>query len=170
MGAASSAPLGARYVVFHLADCTYAIPVEFVQEIVPIAELAAVPGSPLFLSGFLDIGGNQIPVVSLRRLWQMPEGDRHLYTPLMVLTGLQQQIALEIDRVTQISEINAERLIQLEDGCSVNNCAASIARINGIPIVVLRPERILLEQEQERLAALTELAEQRIAQLEVVAP
>lgn len=67
-----------RYLIFLLADRMYAVPVEAVQEIVPMAELAQTAGAPSFLAGFLDFGGELIAVVSLRRLFKLPDRPREL--------------------------------------------------------------------------------------------
>jgi purine-binding chemotaxis protein CheW len=166
MGAASVFPFRRRYVIFHLADRNYALPLDCVEEIAPMAELSTVPGSPSLLSGFLNIGGRLIPVVSLRRLWRMPDREPELYTPLLALQGTQRQIALEIDGVTRVVEIDPASLTPIDDGSSANNCATHIINMDERPVVLLAPERILMEEERQRLAELGELAQQRIAQLE----
>ncbi|MEX2309748.1 MAG: chemotaxis protein CheW [Pirellulales bacterium] len=168
MGADSISPVRGRYLIFQLADRTYAVPIRCVEEIVPIAELSSVPGAPSFLAGLLDIGGQLVAVISLRRLLGMPDHECELYTPLVILKAKAQKIALEIDGVSRIAGIDDENLVPLAEGCSLNDCASAVARLDGQVVVVLSPERILLEQEQKRVAELTELARQRLAEIEAV--
>ena len=166
MGAESITPMRGRYLIFQLADRTYAVPIQCVEEIVPIAELFPVPGAPEFLAGFLDVGGQLVAAISLRRLLGLPDHERELYTPLVILKSTRQRIALEIDSVSRIAEIAPEDVIPVTDGCSINDCAAAVARLDGQAVVLLSPERILLEQEAKRVAELAELTRQRLTELE----
>jgi len=168
MGADSISPLRGRYLIFHLADRAYAVPTRCVEEIVPMAELCPVPGAPAFLSGFLDLGGQLVAVISLRRLLGMPDRERELYTPLVILKASPEQIALEIDGVSRIVDVGGDDLIPVTEGCSLNNCASAVVRLDGQVVVLLSPERLLLEQERRRVAELAELARQRLAEVEAV--
>lgn len=155
-----------RYLIFYLAERTYAVPIACIEEIVPMTELSPVPGAPSFLSGFLEVGGEPVAVISMRRLFGLPEGEREMYTPLVILKAATQKIALEIDGVTRIVDVDADDLIPVTEGCSLNNCASAVARVDGQAVVLLSPERILLEQESKRVAELGELARKRLAEIE----
>jgi purine-binding chemotaxis protein CheW len=126
MGADSISPLRGRYLIFHLADRAYAVPTRCIEEIVPMAELSQVPGAPDFLAGFLDVGGQLVAVISLRRLLGMPDRVRELYTPLVILKASPQQIALEIDGVSQIVDIGDDELIP--DSTRDRDCSPSVCR------------------------------------------
>jgi purine-binding chemotaxis protein CheW len=168
MGADSISSVRGRYLIFQLAERTYGIPIRDVEEIVPVAELSSVPGAPSFLSGFLDVGGRLVAVISLRRLLGLPAHEWELYTPLIILRADQPKVALEIDAVRGIVDVSDGDLIPLAEGCSFNELATDVARVDGRVVVLLATERILLDQEQKRVAELTGLARQRLAELETV--
>ncbi len=168
MGADSISPVRRRYLIFHLADRAYAVPTRCVEEIVPMAELSPVSGAPAFLSGFLDAGGQLVAVISLRRLLGMPDRARELYSPLLILKASPQQIALEVDGVSRIVDVGDDELIFVAEGCSLNDCTSAVARLDGQAVVLLSPERLLLEQERRRVAELAELVRQRLAVVEAV--
>jgi purine-binding chemotaxis protein CheW len=160
MGA--GALLRERYLVFHLEDRTYCVSTTCVEEIVPMAELIRVPSAPAFLLGFLDVGGQLVAVISLRQLMGMAEREPDLYTPLVILKTTSQPIALEVDGVTRIIKLGEDELIPLSEGCSLNHCATAVARLDGAPVVVLAPERLVLHEEQRRVAELAALAKTRL--------
>jgi purine-binding chemotaxis protein CheW len=170
MGAGSVRTLGGRYLVFLLAEQSYAIPTSCVEEIVPIAELTHVPGGPAFLCGFLDVGGQPAAVISLRRLLGLADRRPELYTPLVILKSPSPRLALQVDRVTRVVEFGGEEFIAVGEGSTLNDCATAVIRHEGATIVVLSPERILLEQEHQRVAELADLSRQRLAALEVATP
>jgi purine-binding chemotaxis protein CheW len=164
MGADSNTPRG-RYLVFQLADCAYAVPAGAVEEIVPVAELASVAGAPSFLEGFLDVGGELIAVLSLRRLLGLPEHEWELYTPLVILKSDRPKIAVEIDGVICVAQIDDEHLSPIAEGCSLNDYATAVARHEGRTVILLSPAQILLDQERRRLVELAETAQQRLSEL-----
>lgn len=166
MGA--GAHLRGQHLVFHLEDRTYCIPTACVEEIVPMAALTAVPCAPTFLAGFLDVAGRLVAVISLRRLMGMPDREPELYTPIVLLKAYGLTIALEVDGVSQIVEIGVEDLIPVSEGCSTNDCATAVARLDGTPVVVLSPERLLLHEERQRVAELAAFVRERVADVETV--
>lgn len=168
MGADSLSTLRGRYLIFHVSDRAYAISIKDIAEIIPTAELSPVPGAPSFLAGFLDVGGELVAVISLRLLFGMPNRERQLYSPLVILKTSPRHIALEIDGVSRVVNINVDDLIPVSDGCSLNDCAAAVARFEGIAVVLLSPQQLLLEEEHKRVAELAAVARQRLAQVEVV--
>jgi purine-binding chemotaxis protein CheW len=155
-----------RYLIFLLADRMYAVPVEAVKEIVPMAELAQTAGAPSFLAGFLDVGGELIAVVSLRRLFKLPDRPRELYTPLVILNAASQRIALEVDAVQQIADITEEHAVVLGDGYALNDFALAAARLEGNTVLLLSPDRLFLEEERRRVAELAQMARDRLAAVE----
>jgi chemotaxis signal transduction protein len=156
-----------KYLIFHLSDSAYAVATTCVEEIVPMAELIPVPGSPNFLTGFLNVGGDTFGAISMRRLFGMADQERQLYTPLIILKGLTMNIALEVDEVARVVDIGVDDLVSNAEGSSLNDCAVAVARIEGHAVVVLSPERLLLHQEQKRVTEMADLAQQRLAELEL---
>jgi chemotaxis signal transduction protein len=105
MGADSISPVRGRYLIFQLADGTYAVPTRCVEEIVPMAVLSTLYGAPSVLSGFLDVGGQLVAEISMRRPLGMPDRTRELYTTLVIVTALPHKVALESDGVSRIAGI-----------------------------------------------------------------
>ena len=91
-----------RLMVFHLAGQAYALPLRELQEVVPMAELFRPPGLPSVLAGFLNLAGTAIPVLRLDRLFELPEPVLGLYTPLLLLRHPDYQVALLVDKVSEI--------------------------------------------------------------------
>jgi purine-binding chemotaxis protein CheW len=168
MGAGTSFSVRGRYLIFHLADQAYAVSVAAVEEIVPMAELVQVAGGPSFVTGLLDLGGQLIAVISLRRLFNLSDRRRELYTPIVILKAAPRPIALEVDAVQEIVEIKDEDAVALGDGYALNDFAFAAARVSGNHVLLLSPERLLLEEEHRRIAELAERTRQRLGALEAV--
>jgi purine-binding chemotaxis protein CheW len=154
-----------RYLFFHLGDGAYAVPTDNVDEILPMAELVPAPGGPTLLGGFLNLSGDFLAVVAGRRLLGLPDRPRDIYTPLVILRSSGERLALEVDDVTCVAPVADDAWVPISKGCSLNECATAIARVEGEAIVLLSPERILLDQERKRMAQWAELARRRIAEV-----
>jgi purine-binding chemotaxis protein CheW len=161
---------GGKYVVVQVADHAYALPIASVREIVLRAELSEPPAAPSLLAGFLDVGGQLIGVVSLRRLWSLGERTPELYTPLVILKAPSARVALEVDAVERIVDVEPGDILPVDDGSSFNDCAAAIARIGGATVVLLSPERLLAEQENARIAELAQIEQRRLNELTGATP
>ena len=152
-----------RWLIVRVGDRSYGLPTACVEEIVPYAELTEAPGTPPSLKGFLDVGGELTAAVSLRRLWGMPDTPPELYTPLVLLKPRPERIALVVDGVARILDLRRERAVEIAEGCCVNDCATGVARLPSGSVVLLDPDRFLLEQERRRVAELAELTQQRLS-------
>jgi purine-binding chemotaxis protein CheW len=159
-------PPGLILVVFEIAGQFCAIPVDKVQEIVPMAELARVPGQPSLLEGFLNLRGTTVPVVRIDRLYCLPALTPELHTPLIVLRGESHPTALLVNRVLGIVSVPADALLPIGERNSFNDCAVAQAADESGPIHVLDCKRLLLEKERQSIAEFRTRAQRYLDELE----
>jgi purine-binding chemotaxis protein CheW len=150
-------------LVFHLADRLAALPLENVERIVLMAQLARLPESPSPVEGFLNLAGRSVPVLRLDRLLQLPEQSPGLYSMLIVLEGiLDGRIAILVDRVSEVLTVPASALLPIGEEHSFNGCVEAVVSLRGQMIHVLSPTRILLENERETLSEFQAMTQQRL--------
>src|SRR5271155_5749496 len=94
-------------LVFHSSGLDCAFPLEAVREIVPMARLSTPPGLPSGLAGFLDLRGTAIPIVRLDRLFDLPEQQPGLHTPMIVLRGVLAPVGILVNSVRGIARVPA---------------------------------------------------------------
>src|SRR5689334_4271975 len=109
--------------VFRLAGHHFAVALEPVSEIVPMASLSRPPLLPPIFEGFLNIGGTPIPVVRLAEMLGLSQDPLELYTPLVILRG-KLPLALLVKSVTGILSFSGEMLAPLSESASFNGCIA----------------------------------------------
>ena len=155
-------------VVFHLADQMAALPLESVEKIASMAQLARPPGLPSPLEGILNWAGKAVPVVRLDRLLQLPEQRPSLYSMLILLKGVSDgQIALLVDRVSEILSVPDSALLPVAEQDSFNACAEAAVPVRGQVAHLLSPTRILLEKERKSLAEFQAIAQRRLQDWEL---
>lgn len=74
-----------QYLTFQLADESYGVEILKVQEIRGWEPVRAIPNTPPFIKGALNLRGAIVPVVDLRERFGMPMVD---YTPITVVIVL----------------------------------------------------------------------------------
>jgi chemotaxis signal transduction protein len=150
-------------VVFHLAGQLAAIPLENVDRIAPMAQLAHPPGLPASLEGILNLAGTAVPVLRLDRLLALPEQAPRLYSMLILLKGVANgHIAILVDRVSEILPLPESAFLPVANDHSFNACAEAAVTVRGEIVHVLSPSRILIEQEREALSEYQATAQRRL--------
>jgi purine-binding chemotaxis protein CheW len=150
-------------VVFHLSDRTAALPVEHVEQIVPMAQLAHPPGLPSVVEGMLNLGGAAIPVFRLDRLFELPDLRVKLYSTLIILRDPEAgRFAILVDRVSHVAHAAYPAMLPLRETETWNGCAVGTLTLNGEATTVLSPARILLEREKQVLREFQALSQRRL--------
>jgi purine-binding chemotaxis protein CheW len=72
-------------VAFRLAEERYAIEQKYVQEIYPLRALTPLPGVPPFYLGIINLRGQILPVIDLKKFFDLPDlGITDLHVVLVV--------------------------------------------------------------------------------------
>ena len=150
-------------LVFHLAGELAALPLENVERILPMAQLARPPGLPSILEGFLNLAGVVVPVLRLDRLLQLPVQRPGLYSMLILVKGAADGgIAVLVDRVSEVLTVPESALLPVGKEHSFNGCAAAAVAVREDIIHLLSPSQILLKKERESLSEFQAMAQLRI--------
>lgn len=95
-----------QVVVFNLEDDEYAVPIETVQEIVRIPdELTSIPKTPDFVEGVINLRGSVLPVIDLRKRFELEEKKRDEQQRIMVFVIDGLPVGFIVDSVTEVLKI-----------------------------------------------------------------
>jgi len=106
--------LGGKFLTFRLAGEEYGLEILKVREIIGLLPITAVPRTPAFVKGVINLRGKVIPVVSLRTKFGMPAVEETERTCILVVDvalsdgGL--QMGLVVDEVSEVRDINSEQI------------------------------------------------------------
>jgi purine-binding chemotaxis protein CheW len=147
-------------LVFELEGRRFGVPADRVREVVRAVALTPVPGAPSVVEGLLDLRGEVLPVLDLRRRFELPIRPLKLSDQLIVLELVSRTVALRVDAVGA--------LLRLDDGQPEPLPSAALApflrglvRLAEGMILLPEPERFLLEAEAEALSSARSAAEVR---------
>jgi purine-binding chemotaxis protein CheW len=74
-----------KYLTFDLGNEEFAIQVLKVREIMGVQEITAVPQTPVYVKGVINLRGKVIPVVDLRLKFGLPKADYTQRTCIIVV-------------------------------------------------------------------------------------
>lgn len=128
-----------------------------------MCELLRPPALPPLLEGFLNLRGQAIPVIRMDRLFGLAEAPLRLHTHLVVLR--EKRLAIVTERARDVISAPFGDLLQPPAANVFGDCLEGVLRVGPIDISLLRVERLLLRQEESKIAELRRIAERRLAEL-----
>jgi purine-binding chemotaxis protein CheW len=87
---------------FRLVDDLYAVDIMRIKEIIRPQKLTTLPKAPSFIDGVINLRGAVIPVVELRKRFDMPERNTGSATRLLIVRLHAQTLGLVVDDVTEV--------------------------------------------------------------------
>ncbi len=98
-----------QYITFKLEE-DYGIELTRIKEIIRNQELTVVPETPKFILGILNLRGIAVPVIDLRKLFQLPEKVMDEYAVVIVMEILGRLVGMLVDGVSDMISIKEEEI------------------------------------------------------------
>ncbi|WP_346774030.1 chemotaxis protein CheW [Brevibacillus sp. SYP-B805] len=95
-----------QYIVIEVGVDKYALKISEVYEILKMQKVTAVPNSKTFLEGVTNIRGNIVPVISLRKRFQLEERPEIHQTKIVVVNYHEELIGIVVDGVNQVTRFS----------------------------------------------------------------
>ncbi|MBI4889290.1 MAG: purine-binding chemotaxis protein CheW [Acidobacteria bacterium] len=144
-----------KYLVFHLGKEEFGVHVLKVREIMGIQEITAVPQTPAFVKGVINLRGKVIPVVDLRNKFSLPETEYTARTCIIVLQVSHEPGAPSIQMgavVDGVSEVLTIQETEIEDTPEFGDDVRipyilGMAKVKGRVKILLDIDEVLTRQE-----------------------
>ncbi len=150
-----------QLVTFSIGKEEYGIRIMQVQEINRLADITHVPRAPYFIDGMTNLRGNVIPVINIRRLFNLEEREADDRTRVIIVDIGGNKTGLRVDAVNEVLRLSGND-IDPAPGIITENGAGKlmqgICKIeNGNRMVVLLDVSELLDiKELKILQSLTD--------------
>ena len=100
-----------RVVLFTLSGCELGIPIHLAREIIRVPDITRMPKAPAFLEGVINLRGRIIPVLDLKKRFDMPLLDRTEETRILIVQLKDQSMGLLVDKVTEVLRYALEAVV-----------------------------------------------------------
>ena len=147
-----------KHLIFKLAEEEYGLDILKVKEIIGMMTITAVPRTPEFVKGVINLRGKVIPVVDLRLKFGLPAKDYDERTCIVVMevsrAGGSVQMGIVVDSVSEVQNIGAGDIEPTPSfGTSVETeYIRGMAKSEGRVTILLDIDRVLTSQELDGLS------------------
>jgi purine-binding chemotaxis protein CheW len=140
-----------HYVIFEIHHQRFALPLNAVRRIARSVSITPLPNAPESVLGVINVQGSVIPVVDIRRKFNLPEPDLRLDDHLIIGSTSKRTVALLVDLVHDIFEVESSHIIQDPNlGGGRGSIEGAIITDKNI-ILIHDLERILSSEEDRAL-------------------
>jgi purine-binding chemotaxis protein CheW len=146
-----------KYLTFSLAGEEYGLEILKVREIIGMMDITAVPRTPPFIKGVINLRGKVIPVVDLRLKFGLAEGRRTDETCTIVVDVGSVEMGIIVDKVSEVLNIPAD---DIEDtpsfGTNVDTeFILGMGKAKGKVTILLSIDKVLGSAEVQDIAQAT---------------
>ena len=150
---------GGKYLTFALGKEEYGLEILKVREIIGFMDITAVPRTPPYVRGVINLRGQVIAVVDLRAKFAMESAPRTEQTCIIVVEinqgGRKLNTGIIVDKVSEVLNIASECIEEPPTfGDSVNTeFILGLGKIGSSVKILLDIDQVLTAGEIENLAA-----------------
>ena len=151
-----------KYLAFHLGSEEFGIQVLKVREIIGVQDITAVPRTPPYLKGVINLRGKVIPVVDLRMKFDLAEMEYTQRTCIIVVQirgeNGQMMMGIVVDGVSEVLSFVASDIEDTPDfGQGVHTpYIFGMAKGKGKVKILLDIDQVLTSQELTGLSSLVQ--------------
>jgi len=129
-----------QLVTFRLGKEEFAVPIKDVQEVNRMSSITHMPGTPSYVEGLVNLRGNIIPALNLRRRFGLASREIDDATRIIIVDINNRKTGLIVDAVSEVLRIEKsfiEKTPESMSGSIDSQYVSGIAKLNGGQRMVL---------------------------------
>lgn len=139
-------------VLFRIDGQRYALRLDAVERVIRALAVTPVPEAPAFVLGLINLAGQLMPAVSLRRCLGLPDRPIRPEDQFVITRTSRLTLALVVDEVHDLSVVNAARTLAVEDAMPAGECRVNgLVKIDSDIILIYDLEKLFSEEDQNRI-------------------
>jgi purine-binding chemotaxis protein CheW len=149
-----------KYLTFQLANEEFGIRVLKVREIMGLQEITAVPQTPAYVKGVINLRGKVVPVVDLRLKFALSAAE-YTQRTCIIVTQVQGEsgpvlIGIVVDGVSEVLNLTAQEIEDTPDFGSEAGVRylLGMAKVKGKVKILLDIDQVLSTQELHNLGSM----------------
>lgn len=147
-----------QLVGFVIGNELFGVDILTVQEIIRDADITAIPDSPEFLEGVINLRGNIIPVIDLRKRLKLAQAEGVVDTPWIIILTIDGRVTgFVVDRVTKVLNIPTDSIKPPPDivvSGLKSQYIQGVCKMDRHLLILLNFSRILMAEEIKKLKSM----------------
>lgn len=137
-----------QLVIFLLAKEEYGLPITKVQEINRMVPITRLPQTPDFMEGVINLRGRVIPVIDLRKRFQLTAAATNDDTRIIIVDVNGQTLGIVVDAVTEVVRLSGASVEPPPPAFILDSqYIHGIGKLDGRLLILLDIDKVLTSQE-----------------------
>ena len=134
-----------QYVVFRLEGQLYGAEISVVREVSYLTPITRLPNTPPYVEGVIDLRGEVMPVIDIRKRLGLPAREADGETRVMILSVRDMTSALVVDGVEQVLTLSDEQITAPDQRVTVagQDYVVGVARSGEQLVIIMDLARML---------------------------
>lgn len=143
-----------QFLTFALNDQEFGIEILRVQEIKNFTRVTPIPNMPECIKGVMNLRGTVVPIVDLRRKFNMPFAEYNQFTVIIVVNVGARIMGLVVDAVSDVLNVGDESIEGAPDLGSIDTSfIKGLAKSSDRLVTLLDIEQLLSDQNSVATAS-----------------
>lgn len=139
-----------QILLFTLDELVFALPLLRVIKVIHSIEIRELPKAPDIISGIINVRGQIIPVVDIRKLYGLMEHEINLDDRFIIADTGKREVAIIVDSVTGIRELLSGEIYEASEVLSFAELIRGVVKTPDGLILIYNLEKFLnLDEEKE---------------------
>ena len=149
-----------QFVGFRLSDELFGVDILMVKEIIKDAQVTAIPDAPEFIKGVINLRGNIIPIIDLRKRLKIPTGRNGSGEEdawIVILEVNSRVTGFIVDHVTRVIKVPLQSIQPPPEMVSAglkSDYISGVCKLNDQLLAILDFNRILVVDEFKKISQL----------------
>jgi len=143
----------ASYIIFQVANTTYGIATEFVQQMEMVEQITQVPNAPAYVDGIVYLRGQIVPVINLRSIFGEERIPYDIRSRLIVVNIEGRVVGLAVDTAREYLAIPDDQVLAPPAAISEegHNFIQGVVLLKDRLLMILDVSKILTSTEKEQI-------------------
>ncbi|MFA6572530.1 MAG: chemotaxis protein CheW [Bacteroidota bacterium] len=141
-----------KIVVFSLNEPRYALYLSAVERVVRAVEITPLPKVPDIVLGIINLNGEIMPVIDIRKLFRLPSSVINLEDQFIITRTSKRHAVLVVDAVIGVYDIAHHQIIDAEDAFPYTNYISGVTKIETNIILINDLEKFLSLDDEKKLS------------------
>jgi purine-binding chemotaxis protein CheW len=140
-------------LVVRVGESLCALPIEFIDEILPALPVEEIPQCPQFIRGVVFVRGRFVPVLDAAERLGMRGRERPWEPHIVCLSCQDRLLGVEVDEALDLVDLSQGARAEGSQIGAREGLFAAVVELGGQVVRLLRPERLLTTEEAAELDA-----------------
>lgn len=138
-----------QYIVVKIGNEQYGINIQYVDNIVRMQKVTRVPKSQHYFVGVINLRGEIMPVMSIRRKFGLPEDEYTDKTRIIIIKVEQATVGIIVDQVKEVVSLEEDQVekVSVETGEDMASYISAVGKSKGELISLLNIQAAIGEKD-----------------------